>query len=72
VVLPMLAQPFVAVFGYKPPLPRGVRVVTLMPSARLGSWQDAIRWREANSRRWLEEGAAAAAKNISCLDCFAR
>jgi NTE family protein len=69
-VLRWLAKPFLAVFGHKPPLPRDVRLVTLMPPRRLGSWRDAIYWDEANARRWLREGAAAAEKNISTLDCL--
>lgn len=44
------------VFGHKPPLPAGVEVGTLAPSARLGSLRDAIEWREANIERWLELG----------------
>lgn len=71
VVLPMLAKPFLAVFGHKPPLPPNVRVVTLTPPSRLGSWSDAIWWRENNSKRWLREGAEAAEKNISALNCLA-
>jgi NTE family protein len=71
VVLQALAIPFLAVFGYKPPLPTDVRLLTIMPPERLGSWREAIYWDEANSRRWMDEGAAAAEKNISALDCFA-
>ena len=70
VVLPALAKPFLAVFGHKPPLPGGVRVVTVSPPDRLGTWLEAVRWNENNSRRWLEEGATAAEKNISALDCL--
>jgi len=71
VVLPMLAKPFLAVFGYRPPLPAHVRLATLKPPARLGSWSEAIWWNQNNSRRWLKEGAEAAEKNISALNCLA-
>lgn len=71
-VLPLLAKPFLAVFGYKPPVPGGVRLVTIAPPEQLGSWWEAIRWDETNARRWLKEGAEAAEKNISALDCLAR
>ena len=71
VVLPLLAKPFIAVFGYKPPIPSNVRLVTLEPAARLGSWSEAIWWKEGNSRRWLKEGAGTAEKDISTLNCFA-
>jgi predicted acylesterase/phospholipase RssA len=70
-VLPILAKPFLAAFGYKPPVPSHVRLVTLAPSAPLGSWSEAIWWNENNSRRWLEDGAETAARNISTLNCFA-
>jgi NTE family protein len=70
VVLPVLAKPFLAAFGYKPPVPDNVRVATVSPADRLGTWLDAVRWKESNSLRWLEEGARAAEKNISALDCL--
>jgi predicted acylesterase/phospholipase RssA len=70
IVLPILAVPFIAVFGHKPPLPDGVRLVTIIAPERLGTWMEAIRWDEQNSRRWLAEGAQAAEENISALDCF--
>lgn len=72
VVLPALVKPFLAVFGHKPPLPSNVRLVTLKPPSRLGTWLEAVRWNEDNSRRWLREGAQAAEENISALNCFAR
>jgi NTE family protein len=70
VVLPVLVKPFLAVFGYKPPVPAEVQVVMLKPPLRLGSWSEAIRWNQSNSRRWLQEGAETAKKNISALNCF--
>jgi predicted acylesterase/phospholipase RssA len=69
-VLPVLAKPFLAVFGHKPPLPSGIRLATIAAPQRLGTWRDAIYWNEANARRWLCEGAADAQKNISTLDCL--
>ena len=69
-VLPILAKPFLAAFGHKPPLPQSVRLAIISPPDRLGSWRDAIYWNERNARRWLEEGAAFAGKNISALDCL--
>jgi NTE family protein len=71
VVLPILARPFLAIFGYKPPVPPHVRVAMLTPPAPLGSWSEAIWWNESNSRRWLKQGAETAEKNISALNCFA-
>jgi predicted acylesterase/phospholipase RssA len=71
VVLPLLAKPFLAVFGYRPPLSENVRLVTVTPPAGLGTWREAIRWDEENSRRWIQEGVEAAEKNISALNCLA-
>jgi len=64
VVLPFLAKPFLAVFGYRPPLPENVRLIAVMPPARLGTWREAIRWDQNNSRRWIQEGAEAAEKTF--------
>lgn len=72
VVLPVLVKPFLAIFGHKPPLPSNVRLVTLKPGSRLGTWREAISWNENNSRRWMQEGARTAKENISALNCFAR
>lgn len=69
-LLPLLAKPFLAVFGHNPPIPEGVRVATIAPTERLGSWREAIHWNESTARRWLQEGAAAAEKNISVLNCL--
>ena len=71
VLLPILVKPFLAVFAYRPRVPAEVRMVTLKPPSSLGSWSEAIRWNESNSRRWLREGAETAKKNISALNCFA-
>jgi NTE family protein len=71
-VLPVLAKPFLAAFGHKPPVPAGVRVVTVAPPDRLGTWLEAIRWNEQNSRRWLADGERAGEKNISAVDCLMR
>jgi NTE family protein len=70
VVLPLLAKPFLALFGYRPPLPEHVRLITVKPPARLGTWREAIRWNRENSRRWIQDGIEAAEKNISALDCL--
>jgi len=68
-----LLKPFVkafrAVFGHNPPLPLGVKLITVVPSRRLGSMGDALRWRRHNIVRWLEQGTADA-ENISTLHCF--
>lgn len=57
-----LLKPFVklfrAVFGHNPALPAGVKVITVLPSRRLGSMGDALRWKQNNIERWLEQGAA--------------
>ena len=67
-------QPFVkgfrAVFGHHPPLPPGVRLVTILPNPRLGSLTDAMRWRADNIERWIEQGEADALANVSALKCF--
>lgn len=55
-------KPFVkgfrAVFGHHPPLPAGVELITIVPSRRLGSMRDALRWQPGNAGRWIEQGAA--------------
>jgi NTE family protein len=69
-------KPFVkafrAVFGYNPVLPPDLKVTTIIPSRRLGSIRDALRWNEDNIERWLEQGTADArsTQNISTLACF--
>jgi NTE family protein len=47
---------FRAVFGYRPPLPAGVRLTVLVPGQRLGSMRDALCWKKDNIERWLELG----------------
>jgi hypothetical protein len=68
-------KPFVlgfrAAFGHHPVLPENVRMVTIAPAAVLGSVTDALKWKQANVNRWIEEGRAAA-KNISIPNCFWR
>lgn len=53
---------FRAVWGHNPPVPASVRVTTLMPSRRLGTLQDAIRWHEDRIKEWVDLGAADAAR----------
>jgi NTE family protein len=55
-VLKPVVLGFRAVFGYRPPLPAGVRLTVLEPGRRLGSMRDALRWRRENIERWLNEG----------------
>jgi NTE family protein len=68
-----LLQPFVKGFrrvaGHHPPLPDGVKLVTLATDGALGSMGDALRWRSDNIERWLDLGFEAA-KTISIPDCF--
>jgi predicted acylesterase/phospholipase RssA len=47
---------FKQVFGYNPPVPAHVTVETLVPGEPLGGLNDALRRREANIERWLEQG----------------
>src|SRR5262249_22563795 len=53
-------RPFVKAFrfdaGHNPPPPAGVTVEVLVPSQRLGSLQDAIRWKRQNIERWYALG----------------
>jgi predicted acylesterase/phospholipase RssA len=57
-----LLKPFVklfrAMFGHNPALPADVKVITILPSRRLGSLGDALHWKQDNIERWLEQGAA--------------
>jgi NTE family protein len=72
-VLKPFVKGFRAVFGYRPALPPGVEVVTLVPGRRLGSMTDALRWNPQNVERWIEQGAAdagSARESISTLNCF--
>ena len=67
-------KPFVrafrGVFGYNPPLPSGVPLLTIATPGPLGSIRDALHWRRENIERWIEQGDRAA-RNISVPDCFA-
>jgi len=56
---------FKAVFGHRPPVPKGVQVTTLIPSERLGSLRDALEWRATNIERWIELGARDAAAAVT-------
>jgi predicted acylesterase/phospholipase RssA len=70
-VLKPFVKGFRKVFGYNPPLPAGVELVTIEPEITLGSVRDALVWKEENIRRWIEQGREAA-KNISIPNCFWR
>jgi predicted acylesterase/phospholipase RssA len=54
-----LVRGFRAVFGYRPPLPPGVRLRVFQPGCSLGSLRDALHWKQANIERWLREGEEA-------------
>ena len=58
VILRPLVKGFRAVFGHHPLLPAGVELVTLVPSRRLGSMSDALRWNPDRAERCIEQGAA--------------
>jgi predicted acylesterase/phospholipase RssA len=70
-----LLKPFVkgfrGVFGHHPPVPEGVRLVTIEPAETLGSVRDALNWKRENIERWIDQGDEAA-KNISIPNCFWR
>ena len=70
-ILKPFVKGFRAVFGHNPPRPSEVSLTTLLPSERLGSLQDAIRWKHENAVRWLEQGREDA-KNISIPKCLER
>lgn len=48
---------FRRIFARNPPVPSGVKVVTLAPSQTLGTLRDTIRWKPETIERWLEQGA---------------
>jgi NTE family protein len=48
---------FRAFFGHHPPLPAGVKLVTVAPSQKLGSLGDTLHWKPENIERWLDLGA---------------
>jgi len=68
-----LLAPFIKGFrrvaGYHPPLPEGVKVITLETDGALGSPVEVLRWRRDNVERWMQMGFEAAS-NISIPDCF--
>lgn len=70
-----LLKPFVKgfrrVFGHHPALPRGVELITIEPSEKLGSVRDALTWRRENIERWIALGREQG-KNISIPNCFWR
>lgn len=73
--IPSLVKPFVKgfriVFGYHPPLPEVVKLVTIAHAHPLGNARDALVWKRANIERWIEQGERDA-KNISLPNCFWR
>lgn len=71
VVLKPFVQGFRKAFGYHPPLPAGVELLTVQPEGALGSVRDALAWKQANVERWMEMGERAT-KNISFPNCFWR
>jgi predicted acylesterase/phospholipase RssA len=70
-VLKPFVKVFRTVFGHHPPLPEGVRLVTVEPDGVLGSVCDALAWKKENVERWLALGEDSA-KNISIPNCFWR
>ncbi len=46
-------------------VPAGVQIRTIAPDVPLGSLADSVRWRPENVRRWVELGAADAARLVS-------
>jgi NTE family protein len=70
-VLKPFVKGFRGVFGHHPPLPAGVRVVTIDAEGPLGSVSDALRWKRENVERWIAQGREAG-KNISIQNCFWR
>ncbi len=70
-VIKPFVKGFRRVFGHHPPLPPGVTLVTIEPLETLGSVRDALKWKQANVERWIEDGARAG-ENISLPNCFWR
>lgn len=60
-VLKPFVKGFRAVFGHRPALPPSVELLTIVPSRRLGSMTDALRWNRERAERWIGQGAADAA-----------
>lgn len=71
----MWMKPFVKGFrraaGHNPLLPPGVELTMIKTPRPLGSMHDALRWKQDNIERWMEQGYQAA-KNISILNCIER
>lgn len=72
-------DPFVRVFrwtvGHNPPLRSGVELELIVPSVKLGSWNNALRWDRTLAERWMDQGATdavPAARNISLWNCLKR
>lgn len=63
------ARLFRALFGHHPPLPPGVKLVTVEPSEILGGLRDTLHWKAENVDRWLELGARDM-RTISVPICF--
>jgi len=57
------AKAFRFAFGHNPALPSGVRLRTLLTRGPLGSLHDALYWDSGNTARWIEQGAADAARS---------
>jgi NTE family protein len=55
-------------FGFNPPLPPGVELLTIQPDGPLGSVRDALLWRRENVERWIELGYRAA-ENAAIPQC---
>jgi NTE family protein len=46
--------------GYRLPDAAGIRVLDISPGGRLGTARDSMYWSAGNTRRWIDEGRAAA------------
>ncbi len=56
-----ILSPFVgafrSIFGYRPPVPTGVEVMTILPSKELGSIREALVWDAQRSAAWIDLGS---------------
>lgn len=68
-VLKPFVKGFRRVFGHHPPVPPGIRLLTIEPQGALGSIRDALVWKRENIERWIELGEEGG-KNISIPNCF--
>lgn len=57
-VLSPFVGAFRSIFGYRPPIPAGIEVTTLLPRTELGSMRDALVWDAGRSAKWLAQGAS--------------